>query len=130
NLINIKKKYDEEFNYLKEETRKTYADNQREFQKLCLSINKNDHNPRIVSKLFEEFKQKFPMRPNMLKSIPEYCFKDIHINDFIIKLNQFEENLTINSISNEHNNSFIPINNTQISSLSTNSSYHKQLASQ
>jgi hypothetical protein len=82
-LINAKKECNKEFDYLDEENKKTSKINRQEFDKLCLLINQNDRNARIVSNLLEKFKQTFSMRPNMLKSIPEYYFQDIHIHDFI-----------------------------------------------
>ena len=97
-------------------------------KKLCLTINQNDDNPTIISKFLDEFKQKFPMRPKMLKNIPEYICKDINIKDFIIKqeINQngFEENL-----SEVNHHSFIPIDNSQPTG-SIGSSHHKQFALQ
>jgi hypothetical protein len=44
-----------------------------------------NHDQIIVSKLLEDFKEKFPLRPTMLKSIPEYRFRDNQIHDFIVK---------------------------------------------
>jgi len=135
-LNNIKNEFNNEFNYLEEENMKTCQNNQQEFQKLCLTINKNDHHQSFVSKVFKQFKEKFSLRPTMLKSIPEYHFKDIQINDFIIKENspRIDKNNSSSPVINEHINSFIPIDNDkQISPLSTTSigsSYHKQLASQ
>ncbi|CAF1300340.1 unnamed protein product [Rotaria sordida] len=90
----------------------------------------------------------------MLKSIPQYDFKDIQINNLIIRQeisrNQYEENsntltpINHNSspiVINEHTESivhndqtsFIPINTTEISLIPINSighSHHKQFASQ
>jgi hypothetical protein len=135
-LNNIKNEFNDEFNYLDQENMKTCQNNEQEFNKLCVTINKNDHDQIFVSKLFKQFKQKFPLRPKMLKSIPEYNFKDIQIDDFIIKQNSptIDNNNSSSPVINKANNSFIPIDDdTQISSLSTNSigsSYHKQLASQ
>lgn len=145
-LIKKRNEYNDELNYLDEENTKTCKDNQQEFDKLCLAINKNDHDRIIVSKLFEEFKQKFPMRPKMLKSIPQYHFKDIQIDDFIIKQNSSispttNENLStsvINKPFKSYEHSFIPIDtstvdDTQSSTLPTTSigsSYHKKFASQ
>jgi hypothetical protein len=135
-LINIKNEYNDEFNYLEKENEKTCNDNQQEFNKLCLSINKNDHDHIIVSKLLEDFKRKFPLRPTMLKSIPEYHFKDIQIDDFIIKQNSYDNSSSpiINKPlliqhNESSNHSFIPIDDKQITT-SMGSSYHKQLASQ
>ncbi|CAF3707682.1 unnamed protein product [Rotaria sp. Silwood1] len=142
-LKDIKNQYDDELNYLNKENIRTCVDNQQEFKKLCLSINKNDHNPTIVSKLIEDFKQKFPMRPKMLQSIPKYNFKNIQIDDFITKQNFSISPINDNSLSSSVINKSIltessdhlsiPIDDTQISSLLTTSigfSYHKQLASQ
>jgi hypothetical protein len=143
-LINKKKEYEDEFNYLHQENLKTCANNQLEFDKLCLSINQNDHDQIIVYKLFQQFKQTFPIRPKMLKSIPQYNLKHIHINDLIKRLSTIdnsssspviEKSLLTRNNQSESNNSFIPINidDTQISSLATTSigcSYHQQLASQ
>jgi hypothetical protein len=135
-LNNIKNEFNDEFNYLEEENMKTCFDNQQEFQKLCLTINKNDHDQNFVSKIFKQFKQTFSLRPKMLKSIPEYHFKDIQIDHFIIKQNSptIDNNNSSSPIINGHMNSFIPIDDDkQISSLPTTSigsSYHKQLASQ
>jgi hypothetical protein len=134
-LNNIKNEFNDEFNYLEEENTKTCQNNEQEFNKLCLSINKNDHDQSFVSKLFEKFKQNFPLRPKMLKSIPKYNFKDIQINDFIIKQNspRIDNNNSSSPVINKDNHSFIPIDDDkQISSLPTTSigsSYHKQLAS-
>ena len=86
-LTEIKQQYYEEFDYLQRENNKTSQDNQKQFNKFCLLINQNDNRPIIVSKLFQEFKEKFPMRPSMLKSIPQYHFKDIQIDHLIIKEN-------------------------------------------
>ncbi|CAF1379758.1 unnamed protein product [Rotaria sp. Silwood1] len=88
----------------------------------------------------------------MLKCVPQYDFKDIQIDDLIIKQeinqNQYEQNsktlTTINhnsssSVINEHTEllvhsdqiSFIPIDTTETSSISTNSiGYSHHFASQ
>ncbi|CAM4740325.1 unnamed protein product [Rotaria magnacalcarata] len=98
-LTNVEQQYQQEFNYLDEENKKTTKINRQQFDKLCLSINQHDDNSKIVTKLFEDFQKTFPLRPIMLKSIPEYEYKDIQINDFIeqqkIDENRFEENLTL-----------------------------------
>ncbi len=139
-LKRIKNDYNDEFNYLEEENIKTCQNNQKEFEKLCLSIKINDHDQIFVSKLFKQFKENFSMRPKMLKSIPQFHFKDISIDDFIIKedcsiTSTIDNNNSSSPIVNktEYNQSFLPIDDTQISSLPTTSighSYHKQLASQ
>jgi hypothetical protein len=136
-LINIKNEYNDEFNYLEKENEKTCNDNQQKFNKLCLLINQNDNDPTIVSKLLEDFKQTFPMRPKMSKSIPEYYFKNIQIDDLIIKQNCSTTSssplLNKRLITEPSNDSFIPIDDTKMPSLPTTSigySYHKQLASQ
>jgi hypothetical protein len=105
-LIKIQNEYNDQLNYLEEENLKTTIDNQQEFDRLCLSINRNAHHPKIVSQLLEDFKQKFPLRPKLLKSIPEYDFKDIQIDNFILK---------------QHSSKSIPIDH---SSLSSNDIFH------
>ncbi|CAF1247521.1 unnamed protein product [Rotaria sp. Silwood1] len=96
-LLNFEKEYEQECDYLDEENKKTCQNNRQQFDKLCISINQNDNNPIIVQKLLHDFQQTFPMRPLMLKYIPEYYFKEIHINDFIQKRkvdqNKFENNV-------------------------------------
>jgi hypothetical protein len=138
--------FNDQFNYLERENKKTCQDNQLAFNKLCLVINQNDQNPNIVSKYFEDFKRKFPMRPRMFKSIPQYHFKNIEIDDLIQKQNLSKSPIvnhhssspvTSKSSSDEHNelsnHSFTPIDDIRISPLPTTSmgsSYRKQLASQ
>jgi hypothetical protein len=141
-LKRIKNDYNDEFNYLEEENIKTCQNNQKEFEKLCLSIKINDHDQIFVSKLFKQFKENFSMRPKMLKSIPQYHFKDIEINDLIFKQNspRIDQNSSSSPLINissldEHsqssNESFIPITDTTtLPTTSMGNSYRKQLASQ
>ncbi|CAF3508591.1 unnamed protein product [Rotaria sordida] len=84
-LNNVLEEYKQEFDYLDQENEKTCDDNLQQFHRLCLSINQNDKNQVVVKKLLQNFQSAFTMRPNMLKYIPEYYFKDIHIDDFIKK---------------------------------------------
>jgi hypothetical protein len=150
-LINIKKEFNEDFNYLDEENKKTCENNQQQLDRLCLAVNQNYHNSIRAFKLLEEFKQKFPLRPTMLKYIPEYDCKDININDFITKQEIKENSSTVNhhsssplmkeqlltnhNESSDHHNrsppdrSFIPIDNS-IPTGSIGSSHHKQFASE
>ncbi|CAF3629022.1 unnamed protein product [Rotaria sordida] len=115
-LLNVEKEYKQQFNYLDEENQKTCQDNRQQFDKLCLSINQNDNNPIIIQKLLKDFQQTFPMRPTMLKSIPEYSFKEIHVNNFILKQktnkNKFEDKI-LTLPTNDHN-SFSPMTNDQL----------------
>jgi len=96
-----------------------------------------NHDQIIVSKLLEDFKEKFLLRPTMLKSILEYRFKDTQIDDFIIKQilnNRWQSSSSVmnkpvlTQYNESSDNSFIPIDNTQITT-SMGFSYHKQLAS-
>ncbi|CAF2890865.1 unnamed protein product [Rotaria sp. Silwood2] len=123
NLLNVEKEYKQEFDYLDEENKKTCENNRQQFNKLCISINQNDNNPIIVKELLKDFQGKFPLRPLMLKSIPEYYFKDIDINDLIrkqkINENEFEDNyLTLptadyNSFSTNTNDQLLTENKKQ-----------------
>ncbi len=141
-LINLNNEYNDYFNYLDQENKNTCANNQTQFDRLCLLINRNDNDPVRVSQLLNQFKQNFPLRPKMLESIPKYVCKDFDIKDFITKqeINQNGiEQTTIHSeqiltkqpqFSVHHNqSSFIPIPNLQPVS-SIGSSHHKQFASQ
>ena len=105
-LVNVKQKFQRDFDYLDEENKRTCNDNRQRFNSLCISINQNDHNPVVVSKLLEDLRQTFPMRPTMLNSIPEYYYKNIHLDDFIkkenINRNQFEENSFKLTATNEY----------------------------
>jgi hypothetical protein len=131
-LIKIQNEYNDQFNYLEEENLKTNHDNQQEFDRLCLSINKNDYHPKIVFRLLEDFKQKFPLRPKLLKSIPEYHFKDIQIDDFILKQHSSKSSPTNDSSFSSNDVSHL-VDDTPLLPRPTTSktlSHHKQFASQ
>lgn len=102
-LRNVKRDYEKEFNYLHEENKKTSNENRMQFDNFCLLINQNDNYPARVENLLEDFERKFSLRPLMLKSIPEYYFKNIHIKDFIKDQNRddsnFEEDLKLKGTS-------------------------------
>ncbi|CAF3303861.1 unnamed protein product [Rotaria socialis] len=127
-LANVEQQYQQEFNYLDEENKKTSKINRQQFDKLCLSINQYDDNSKIVTKLLENFQKTFPLRPIMLKSIPEYEYKDIQINDFIKKQeideNRFEKNLTLpttnyEAVSSTLNDDVLTENNEQDENFNT-----------
>jgi hypothetical protein len=124
-LINSKKLFNEEFDYLEKENTTTCQINQQTFEKLCLSINQNDRDITIVSQLFEKFKQTFPIRPKMLKNIPEYHFQDIQIDDYIQKQ---KTQIIFNDENKSSDHSFIPIDDVQPAEGSIGFSHHKQFA--
>ena len=84
-LKRFENEINEDLNYLERQNEKTCEDNKYEFDRLCLTINQNDQNLTLVQQLLTDFQTKFHLRPKMIQSIPQFQFKDIHIDDFIIK---------------------------------------------
>ena len=84
-LKRFENEINEDLNYLERQNEKTCEDNKYEFDRLCLAINQNDQNLTLVQQLLTDFQTKFHLRPKMIQSIPQFQFKDIHIDDFIIK---------------------------------------------
>ncbi|CAF4964584.1 unnamed protein product [Rotaria sp. Silwood1] len=120
-LNNVLEEYKQELDYLDQENEKTCDDNLQKFHKLCLSINQNDKNQAIAKKLLQNFQSTFTMRPNMLKYIPEYYFRDIHIENFIKKRTSNESLLTL---PNTNYNSFSTIRNGHLSTDNSEPNYH------
>jgi len=87
-LNEIKREYELEFNYLENENNKTCHDNQQRFQDLQLFVDKYQNQQEKLGKYFNQFKETFPMRPNMFKNIPEFHLEDIHFDSLIRKSNQ------------------------------------------
>ncbi|CAF0887021.1 unnamed protein product [Adineta ricciae] len=104
----IQKEYAESFQYFEDE-------NQRSFDRLCLSINQNEEK---ASDLLNSFRESFPHRPRMLKNIPEYDFTNVSLDSFI-------------KDKRETNHQIIPIDDQpeiQQTTSSIGQSYHKQFA--
>lgn len=87
-LNDIKIEYETEFNYLENEHKKTCDENQQRFNHLCILKNQHENDEEKLLKIFNEFKEIFPLRPNMFKNIPDLYFQDIPFDSFIKKNNQ------------------------------------------
>jgi DNA repair ATPase RecN len=87
-LYDIKRKYESQFNYLEKENKKTCDDNEQRFKHLCSLINQHENDQKKLSVICNEFKQIFPMRPNMFKNIPDLHLQKIPFDSFIKKDDQ------------------------------------------
>ncbi|CAF1222207.1 unnamed protein product [Adineta steineri] len=82
-LNDMKKEYEDKFRYLEHENKKTCDENQQQFNNLNYFLKTSENNQENILRKFNEFKGTFPMRPNMLKNIPEFNFQDMQIDYFI-----------------------------------------------